>query len=72
MTVAKQINREEVRQLLEAGAQIVEVLPAPEYEEEHLPGAINIPLKQLNVVTKSDGRLIGILYRQDGDEQSEE
>ena len=24
-------------------AQLVEVLPAEEYEEEHLPGAINLP-----------------------------
>jgi rhodanese-related sulfurtransferase len=30
-----------------AGAQLVEVLPADEYEDEHLPGAINIPLKEL-------------------------
>ena len=42
------INHEEVRRLAEAGAQIVEVLPAEEYGEEHLPGAINLPLKQLN------------------------
>lgn len=30
------------------GAQVVEVLPRADYEEEHLPGAINIPLKELN------------------------
>jgi rhodanese-related sulfurtransferase len=30
--------------LTEQQAQLVEVLPAAEYEEEHLPGAINIPL----------------------------
>jgi rhodanese-related sulfurtransferase len=29
------------------GAQLVEVLPAAGYSEQHLPGAINIPLKQL-------------------------
>ena len=29
-------------------AQIVEVLPNDEFEEEHLPGAINIPLKELD------------------------
>lgn len=29
-------------------AQLVEVLPRPEFDEEHLPGAINIPLKELN------------------------
>ena len=30
------------------GSQLVEVLPAQEYEDEHLPGAINIPLKSLD------------------------
>ena len=42
------IARGEVQRLLEEGAQLVEVLPREEYEEEHLPGAINIPLKELN------------------------
>ena len=42
------IDRDEVQRLLAAGAQLVEVLPPAEYEEEHLPGAINIPLKQLD------------------------
>lgn len=37
-----------VRRLIDAGAQLVEVLPADEYEELHLPGAISIPLKQLD------------------------
>ena len=41
------IDIDEIRQLLAAGAQLVEVLPQAEFEEEHLPGAINIPLKQL-------------------------
>ena len=47
------IDRDEVQQLLTAGAQLVEVLPPAEYEEEHLPGAINIPLKQLDRETSS-------------------
>jgi rhodanese-related sulfurtransferase len=42
------IFKDEVRELLEEGAQLVEVLPRQEYEEEHLPGAINIPLKELD------------------------
>ena len=42
------IDRARVRALLAEGAQLVEVLPADEYEDEHLPGAVNIPLKQLN------------------------
>ncbi len=44
------IERNEVRRLVRAGGQLVEVLPPEEYEDEHLPGAINIPLKQLNAV----------------------
>ena len=36
------------RLVAEEQAQLVEVLPAPEFEEEHLPGAVNIPLKELN------------------------
>ncbi len=42
------IFRDEVRKLLEEGAQLVDVLLREEYEEEHLPGAINIPLKELD------------------------
>ncbi len=42
------VHRIEVQRLLaEEQAQLVEVLPAPEFEEEHLPGAISIPLNQL-------------------------
>jgi len=45
----KGIDRNELQRLVaEKQAQLVEVLPAPEYAEEHLPGAINIPLKELN------------------------
>ena len=40
-------DRERVQRLLSKGAQLVEVLPNAEYEDEHLPGAINIPLKDL-------------------------
>ena len=42
------VDRERVQQLLSEGAQLVEVLPQAEYEDEHLPGAISIPLKELN------------------------
>ncbi len=47
------IGREEVQRLLAAGAQLVEVLPRDEYEEEHLPRAVNIPLKELDAKTAS-------------------
>jgi rhodanese-related sulfurtransferase len=44
----KHIERERIAELLKAGAQLVEVLPASEYEEEHLPGAINIQLRDID------------------------
>jgi rhodanese-related sulfurtransferase len=40
-----------VQELLERGAQLVEVLPRAEYEQLHLPGAISVPLKSLNAQT---------------------
>jgi rhodanese-related sulfurtransferase len=49
--VPKPIDRGDVQRLLGEGAQLIEVLPAAEYEDEHLPGAINIPLKELNAET---------------------
>jgi phage shock protein E len=47
--LATKIDIDGLRALLDRGdAQLVEVLPPEEYEEEHLPGAINLPLKQLD------------------------
>jgi rhodanese-related sulfurtransferase len=43
----KGIDRNEVQRLLSEGAQLVEVLPREEYDEEHLPGAINLPLRRI-------------------------
>ncbi len=43
----KEVSRREVMALLESGAQLVEVLPREEYKLEHLPGAINLPLREL-------------------------
>ena len=42
-----QIDRDGVRRLAEQGTQLVEVLPASEYAEDHLPGAISLPLRRL-------------------------
>lgn len=47
------IDRTQLRKLLDEGAQLVEVLPRREYEAEHLPGAINIPLRELDRTTTS-------------------
>lgn len=41
------IDLAQVHRLLAEGAQLVEVLPAPEYVDEHLPGATNLPLKHV-------------------------
>ena len=43
------IDRDELQRLRhEEHAQLVEVLPADGFDDEHLPGAINIPLKTLD------------------------
>jgi len=42
------IGREELRELTGQGAQLVEVLPAGDYDWAHLPGAANVPLKELD------------------------
>jgi rhodanese-related sulfurtransferase len=57
-----EISREEVIRMRASGAQLIEVMPEKEYEEEHLPAAINIPLKKLDskadVVLDRDEALI--------------
>jgi rhodanese-related sulfurtransferase len=42
------IDRDELQKLTGQGAQLVEVLPAEEYEWAHLPGAVSLPLKELD------------------------
>ena len=49
----REIRREEVRRLIDQSVQLVEVLPAKEYREDHLPGAINLPLRQLETEARS-------------------
>ena len=42
------IDRHELQLLRrDEGAQLVEVLPADSFDDEHLPGALNLPLKTL-------------------------
>jgi rhodanese-related sulfurtransferase len=40
-------DRAEVQALIERGVQVVEVLGPEEFDEEHLPGAINVPLRRV-------------------------
>jgi rhodanese-related sulfurtransferase len=62
------IDLETLRQLLDRGAQLVEVLPREEYEHEHLPGARSIPLKELDAESASslDRSKSVVVYCQDG------
>jgi rhodanese-related sulfurtransferase len=55
-------------ELLAEGAQLVEVLPAEEYAELHLPGAVSIPLKTLDAETTAelDRRRAVVVYCWDG------
>lgn len=62
------LRRQDVRRLLDEGAQLVEVLPAAEYEDEHLPGARNIPLKEIgrDAVIDLDRATAVVVYCWDG------
>ena len=54
MIMPTEIGRDELRDLTGRRAQLVEVLPADEYDWAHLPGAVNLPLEDLDAGT---GRL---------------
>jgi rhodanese-related sulfurtransferase len=63
------VTRQQVQQLVEAGAQLVEVLPRDEYDEEHLPGALHLPLKSLTAAAAAavlDGGRPVVVYCWDG------
>jgi rhodanese-related sulfurtransferase len=62
------IDRDHLRRLLDGAAQLVEVLPAEDYDEEHLPGAVNVPLKQLDsrAVQALDASRPVVVYCWDG------
>jgi rhodanese-related sulfurtransferase len=42
------IDRGEAERLISEGAQVVEALPLENYEHGHIPGAISLPLRELN------------------------
>jgi rhodanese-related sulfurtransferase len=47
VAMTQEVDREEVRLLMTQGAQIIDVLPAREYGEDHLPGAVNLPIRKI-------------------------
>jgi rhodanese-related sulfurtransferase len=46
----RNVERAEVQKLVAEGVTLAEVLPAREYEEDHLPGAIHLPLRKLETL----------------------
>jgi rhodanese-related sulfurtransferase len=44
----EEIRRAKVIELLEGGAQLLDVLSKKQYEEVHLAGAVSIPLGELD------------------------
>ena len=46
------VDRDEVQRLMaEENALLVEVLPKHEFDDEHIAGAISLPIKELNART---------------------
>ena len=45
------IGRDELRTLTGQDVQLIEVLPAEDYAWARLPGAVNLPLKELDAGT---------------------
>jgi phage shock protein E len=64
---SKLFSTADVRRLLEDGAQLVDVLSPDEFAQDHLPGAINIPLKQLDKTSAAglDGNRPVLVYCND-------
>ena len=60
------IGRDELQTLTGQDAQLVEVLPADDYDWAHLPGAVSLPLKELDARTgQLDRSLPVIVYCHD-------
>lgn len=48
------VSAQQAKQLIAAGAKIVDVRPAQAYAKGHIPGAVNLPWQKLNV-SEADG-----------------
>lgn len=60
----QRVDRKRLQELMREGAQVVEVLPDAEFQEEHIAGAINIPLKRMDAeaVKRLDGQRPVVVY----------
>ncbi len=45
------VTRDELQELIRDGAPVIDVMPPAEFAEFHLPGAISLPLKELDAST---------------------
>jgi len=55
--VVERIDTDAVRDLMDRGATVIEVLPKEAYDTEHLPGALSIPLAELTPDAVADLKL---------------
>ena len=60
----REVDRHEVQRLVAGGAQLVDVMPAAEWAESHIAGAVHVPLKQLDELApdRLDGDRAVITY----------
>ncbi len=50
------VDRDAVRRLMGEDALVAEVLPAAEYEREHIAGAVSLPLGRLAELVRDEPR----------------
>jgi phage shock protein E len=64
--MALRITRDDVHRMAAEGALLIDMLPEIEYAEEHIAGAVNIPLRKLDRQTTAhlpkDASLIVYCY----------
>ena len=56
--MATPIRLEQLQELIDRGAQVVEVLPDDDYGPAHLPGAVNLPLRELDAQLEALGHTV--------------
>jgi rhodanese-related sulfurtransferase len=52
--MSKRVDAHRAERLMRRRVQLVDVLPSSVYAEEHLPGAINVPLETLDETRVED------------------
>lgn len=60
----QELQRRGVQDLIAKQVQVVEVLPREEFEEDHLPGAVNMPLRKIETeaATQLDKNVAVVVY----------